>query len=123
MAPPSRAVFPYEPLRVALEHRFPEIVVAQSNGQPITVHAGDLVRASDVLDVHRRVIWRWSNTGWMTLDAADRAATRLGVHGTAIWHDWYDLCARIDEINAAVAERRRTRPRSACTATAAAKAA
>lgn len=103
---PSLAVFPFEPLQAALERSLPEITTDRGGiTQPI--HAGDVVRASDLLGVHRRILQRWAHGDRLTLAQADRCATALGLHGTRIWDDWDQLCDQIDTALAARSPRTR----------------
>lgn len=89
-------VFPFEPLRRALEARLPEIVLDQAGGHTCIVHAGDFVRAAVVLGVSRRALVRWNAGQMLTLRAADECATALGMHPTAIWDDFNEICDRRD---------------------------
>ena len=53
--------------------------------------AGDVAKASDVLDISASRIYQMLDRGSITSVVADElAVTKLGVHPSAIWDNWFD---------------------------------
>lgn len=79
---------PFEPLAnlclVAWREPNPSPTVGGRRA-PIT----DVRRVADVLGVNRRAVYRWQTAG-LTIEAADRMATALGLHPLEVWPDFHD---------------------------------
>lgn len=85
--PAMRQRFPVEPLIAACVPLWCE---QSYEGQPGGGHnISDVVRASQVLGMSERQLWRWHAAGTISALQADRAATTIGLHPGEIWPEWW----------------------------------
>lgn len=47
-------------------------------------------QVAQVVGVHRMQSYRWERFG-LTIDAADDAANRLGMHPSELWPEWWEV--------------------------------
>jgi hypothetical protein len=57
---------------------------------------GDIGIVSRITGINRRALYKYRRDG-LTVWQADDIACNLGVHPSAIWHDWYELTAVLGE--------------------------
>lgn len=77
----------------------------------------DLLRLVNTFDavasrvgVAKKTVYRWREEGGVPLNAADRAAVRLGFHPSDVWGQaWWEACDAVRARDLAFAERVETR--------------